>query len=47
MSYTYKHKISGKIITREKPLTGKTKQDYILVSWVRNMMMKACRIMKK
>jgi hypothetical protein len=47
MSFTYKHKKTGKIIKLEKPLTGAKKKDYILVSWIRNIMMKANQIMKK
>lgn len=47
MTFTYKHKKTGKIVKREKPMTGKTANDYILVSWIRNMLMKANQIIKK
>ena len=47
MTYKYRHKKTGGVITREKPMTGKQKNDYILVSWIRNMIMKANEIMKK
>jgi hypothetical protein len=45
--FTYKRKSDGKIIKRKTPITGKNKHDYILVGWIRNMMMKAQGIIKK
>lgn len=47
MSFVYKNKKTGKVIKREKPITGKEAQDFILVSWIRNMMIKAGRVIKK
>lgn len=45
--YRYKHKKTGKIVERKTPMPATKKQDYILVSWIRNMMMKANKIMQK
>lgn len=47
MSFTYKNKKNGNVITRETPIKGDKKKDYILVSWIGNMMMKASKIIKK
>jgi len=47
MSFTYRNKKNGNVITRETPLKGDKKKDYILVSWIGNLMMKASKIIKK
>ena len=45
--FVYQHKTTKKIVERKTPMPTKQAQDYILVSWVRNMMMKVNRIIKK
>lgn len=45
--FVYKNKKTGEIIKRKNPITGKEKENYILVSWIRNMMIKSQEIFKK
>jgi hypothetical protein len=47
MTYIYKHKETGTILKRDKPLKNALKDGFILQSWFKNMMMKANQIMKK
>lgn len=45
--FTYKNRKTGKIVERKTPMPKEKAQDYILVSWIRNMMIKASKIIKK
>jgi hypothetical protein len=45
--YTYKNKKTGKITTRKTPMPRDKAQDYVLVGWIRNMMIKAQNVIKK
>jgi hypothetical protein len=47
MAFLYKHKKTGKVVKTKTPMKGKDKSDYILVGWIRNMIMKAQDIIKK
>lgn len=47
MQYKYRHIKTGKIKVTDKPLTGKAKENYQQIGWVKNMMMNAGKILRK
>jgi hypothetical protein len=47
MTYTYRHKKTGKISKRMKPITGKEKLEYELLKWVKNMMIDNTKVNNK
>lgn len=47
MAYTYKHKRTGKVIESLKPMTGSAKNDYVLVSYIKNGKIKSAVVIKK
>jgi len=47
MAYKYKNKKTGEIIKSDKPLDAKLKQEYRLISFIENTMMKAKEVKQK
>lgn len=45
--FKYKHKKTGEVVERDKPLTGAEKKDYVLVEWRKNLKIKSDEIIKK